>query len=137
MGSTRTASRRIKNLSNANPVAARLADLVAGIAADLDDNSSIPFNCQSSATLDCSKLDPNTIFANVGDGVTFSSPFKLIVTYNSGTAKFFVHIWTDQTGEHQETINACAKNNPSYPCFLTSGKTYTLLMRHNGGVRRG
>ncbi len=68
---------------------------------------------------------------------TFAQPFKLIVTYNSGTAKFFVHIWTDQTGEHQETINACAKNNPSYPCFLTSGKTFTLLMRHNGGVRRG
>lgn len=131
-----------------NPQAARLANLPAGVPAEVDDGPANVFPCDSSL-VDCASLFGNWIDVNVGEDATFDSPFQIQVKYYSGVPKLFVHVYEmlvfdEQLGAWvtvtvQETAGTCAKRDPQYPCFTWSNKTNTatIYATHNGGWKGG
>lgn len=128
-----------------NPQAARLAMLPPGEPATLDDSPGNSFPCVSDATVDCSSLFGYWVDVQVGENATFGSPFQLQITYYDGTPKLFVHVYDAFDAELgqwvtlQETVTACAKKNPTYPCFTWSNRTdtATIYTDHNGGWKGG
>jgi hypothetical protein len=113
--------------------------------ATLDDSPGNSFPCVSDATVDCASLFGYWVDVQVGENATFGSPFQLQITYYDGTPKLFVHVYDAFDAELgqwvtlQETVTACARKNPTYPCFTWSNRTdtATIYTDHNGGWKGG
>src|SRR5262249_19340164 len=125
-----------------NTQAAKLTSLPQGVPATVDDSptNEPPAACVSNATVKCDKLSGFWVLVDVANGATFGPAFQAKITYYSasGAPSYFVHIYTDATGSHQETILACGKKTITPPCFTWDNptNTATIYTYHNGGYRK-
>jgi hypothetical protein len=114
--------------STGNPQIAALDKIPSNVGATIRDD----ITCAASA-FPC-------IDINVDGGTTFANAFIVQVQYYAnGAPTSFVHTYVNSAGQEQtQTINECAKRNPSYPCFTFSNKnnTVTIYLLHNGQLRR-
>lgn len=125
-------------VSASNPQATRLAGLPAGVRATVLDGDGATGSCTSNADVDCTALIGEWSEVTVGDGQSFGSVFTIVITYDSGTPRGFVHSYVDENGDpQQEFVGPCAKRNPTYPCFKWSSRTNeaTIYTYHNGSWR--
>lgn len=125
-------------VSSSNPQATRLAGLPAGVAATVFDGTGATGSCTSTADVDCTALIGEWSEVTVGDGQSFGSVFTIVITYDAGTPRGFVHSYIDANGDpQQEFVGPCAKKNPTYPCFTWSARTNeaTIYTLHNGSWR--
>lgn len=128
----------VQTVSDANPQATRLAGLPAGVQAWVRDGSDASGSCTSTVNIDCTALIGEWSVVTVGDGQSFGSPFTIVITYDAGMPRGFVHSYLDENGDpQQEFVGTCAKKNPTYPCFTWSARTNeaTIYTYHNGSWR--
>jgi hypothetical protein len=132
-----TSIQNLQAVSAGNPQATGLASLPTGVAATVFDGALATGDCINTATVDCGNAFGEWSEVTVGDGETFTTAFKVTITYYSGTPKGFVHSYGDPV--QQEFIGACPKKNPASgaPCFTWSAKTNTATIYtfHNGSYR--
>jgi hypothetical protein len=113
-----------------NPQVAALDKIPSNVGASIRDDA----DCAVASAFPC-------IDINVDGGTSFANPFIVQVQYYaSGAPTSFVHTYKNAAGVDQppQTINECAKRNPTYPCFTFSNKnnTVTIYLLHNGSLRR-
>jgi len=89
----------------------------------------------------CQQLTSLTSVVEAGNGRTFGTPFKVIVTFKNapsqltGPNPFVYHYYVDTNGaEHAELITPCAAT-PVYPCITVGNNVVTIQMFHNGPMR--
>jgi hypothetical protein len=116
-----------------NRQATKLLGLPAGVGATVSDGSPTGHDC---GTIDCSTAFGEWSDVTVGDGQSFGSPFRIVITYYQGNPKGFVHQYVQDGVTKYEPVPACPKKNPAAaaPCFvwtanLNQATIYTL---HNG-----
>jgi len=125
-------------VSASNPQATRLAGLPAGVRATVLDGAGASGSCTPNADVDCTALIGEWSEVTVGDGQSFGTAFTIVITFDSGTPRGFVHSYLDANGDlQQELVGPCAKKNPTYPCFTWSARTNeaTIYTYHNGSWR--
>lgn len=125
-------------VSSSNPQATRLAGLPAGVRATVLDGAGATGSCTTNADVDCTALIGEWSEVTVGDGQSFGTAFTIVITFDAGTPRGFVHSYLDENGDlQQELVGPCAKKSPTYPCFTWSARTNeaTIYTYHNGSWR--
>ena len=121
-----------QGVSSSNIQATKVVGVPVGVAAVVFDGADATGDCGTY----CAQTFGNWSEVSVGDGQTFSSLFQIVITFNQGAPKSFVHSYTDSTGDHVDPISACGRKGPGTTgnCFTWNSKLKqaTIYTLHNG-----